>query len=79
MKATLIVIENEKDHAQAKALVEELMRSENLADRARMVAQARLIETYERSRSFCRASRATTGVLASAPLRPISGRCLRTS
>ena len=50
MKATLIVIENEKDHVQAKALVEELMRSENVADRARMVAQARLIEAYERAR-----------------------------
>ena len=50
MKATLIVIENEKDHVQAKALVEELMRSENVADRARMVAQARLIEAYERTR-----------------------------
>ena len=50
MKATLIVIENEKDHVQAKALVEELMRSENVADRERMVAQARLIEAYERTR-----------------------------
>ena len=50
MKATLIVIENEKDHVQAKELVEELMRSENVADRARMVAQARLIEAYERTR-----------------------------
>jgi HTH-type transcriptional regulator/antitoxin HigA len=50
MKATLIIIENEKDHAQAKALVEELMGSEGVADRARMVAQARLIEAYERSR-----------------------------
>ena len=50
MKATLIIIENEKDHEQAKALVEELMGSENVADRARMVAQARLIEAYERAR-----------------------------
>lgn len=50
MKATLIIIENEKDHGQAKALVEELMRSEDAADRARMVAQARLIEAYERAR-----------------------------
>ena len=50
MKATLIIIENEKDHVQAKALVEELMRSDNAADRARMVAQARLIEAYERTR-----------------------------
>jgi HTH-type transcriptional regulator / antitoxin HigA len=50
MKATLIIIENEKDHAQAKALIEDLMRSEDASDRARMVAQARLIEAYERSR-----------------------------
>jgi HTH-type transcriptional regulator / antitoxin HigA len=50
MKATLIIIENEKDHEQAKALVEELMGSENAAERARMVAQARLIEAYERAR-----------------------------
>lgn len=50
MKATLIIIENEKDHAQAKALIEELMGSEDAADRARVVAQARLIESYERAR-----------------------------
>lgn len=50
MKATLIIIENEKDHAQAKALIEDLMRSDDAPDRARMVAQARLIEAYERSR-----------------------------
>ena len=50
MKATLIIIENDNDHAQAKALIEELMGSEDAADRARMMAQARLIEAYERSR-----------------------------
>ncbi len=50
MKATLIVIENDEDHAEAMALVERLMRSEARSDRARMVAQARLIESYERSR-----------------------------
>lgn len=50
MKATLIIIENEQDHAQAKALIEELMGSEDAADRARVVAQARLIEAYERAR-----------------------------
>lgn len=50
MKATLIIIENEKDHAEAKALIEELMGSEDAADRARVVAQARLIEAYERAR-----------------------------
>jgi HTH-type transcriptional regulator/antitoxin HigA len=50
MKATLIIIENDNDHAQAKALIDELMGSEDAADRARMMAQARLIEVYERSR-----------------------------
>ena len=50
MKATLIIIENGNDHAQAKALIDELMGSEDAADRARMMAQARLIEAYERSR-----------------------------
>ena len=50
MKATLIIIENDNDHAQAKALIDELMGSEDAADRARMMAQARLIEAFERSR-----------------------------
>jgi hypothetical protein len=43
MKATLIVIENDADHAEAKALVEKLMRSSEPADLARMTAQARLV------------------------------------
>lgn len=50
MKTTLIVLENDADHAQAKALVEKLMESDDPADAARMAAQARLIEAYERSR-----------------------------
>ncbi len=50
MKTTLIVIQNDVDHAQAKALIEKLMDSKDPADRARMVAQACLTETYERSR-----------------------------
>jgi HTH-type transcriptional regulator / antitoxin HigA len=50
MKATLIIIENDNDHAQAKALIDELTGSEDAADRVRMMAQARLIEAYERSR-----------------------------
>jgi HTH-type transcriptional regulator/antitoxin HigA len=50
MKATLIIIENDRDHAQAKALIEELMGWDDVADQARMAAQARLIEAYERSR-----------------------------
>ena len=35
MKTTLIVIQNDADHAQAKALVEKLMDSKDPADRAR--------------------------------------------
>jgi HTH-type transcriptional regulator/antitoxin HigA len=50
MKATLIIIQNEADHQAAKALVSKLMRSSEADDRARMVAQARLIEAYERTR-----------------------------
>ena len=50
MKATLIVIQNEADHADAKQLVARLMSSDDRADRARMAAQAWLIESYERSR-----------------------------
>ena len=44
MKATLIIIQNQADHEAAKALVGKLMQSNEAADRARMVAQARLIE-----------------------------------
>ncbi len=50
MKTTLIVIQNDADHTQAKALVEKLMNSSDPADHARMVAQACLTEAYERSR-----------------------------
>lgn len=50
MKTTLIVIQNEVDHAEAKALLARLMESGDPADRARRIAQARLIEAYERSR-----------------------------
>lgn len=50
MKATLIVIQSDADHAQAKALVERLLASNDASDRARMAAQARLLEAYERSR-----------------------------
>jgi HTH-type transcriptional regulator/antitoxin HigA len=50
MKATLIVIQNEADHAEAKALVARLMRSGTEPDRARLLAQARLIEAYEKTR-----------------------------
>lgn len=50
MKTTLIVIQNDTDHAQAKALIESLMLSDSPGDRARMTAQAQLIEAYERAR-----------------------------
>lgn len=50
MKATLIVIQSDADYGQAKTLVEKLMDSDDPGDRARMTAQARLIEAYERSR-----------------------------
>src|ERR1700683_417473 len=50
MKATLFVIENDADHARAKELVEKLVGSRDPADQARMTAQARLIEAYERVR-----------------------------
>jgi HTH-type transcriptional regulator/antitoxin HigA len=50
MKATLFVIENDRDHAEAKALIEKLMGSDDAADQARMAAQARLMEAYERAR-----------------------------
>jgi HTH-type transcriptional regulator/antitoxin HigA len=50
MKATLFVIENDVDHAQAKALIEKLMGSSDPADQVRMIAQARLIEAYEHAR-----------------------------
>jgi hypothetical protein len=46
MKTTLIVIQNDADHAQAKVLVEKLMNSKDPVDQARMVAQAYLTERY---------------------------------
>jgi HTH-type transcriptional regulator/antitoxin HigA len=49
MKTTLIVIQDEADHAEAKRLIEKLMGSSEPEDRARMLAQARLVEAYERS------------------------------
>ena len=49
MKTTLIVIQNEADHADAKRLIEKLMGSNDSQDRARMIAQARLVEAYERT------------------------------
>jgi HTH-type transcriptional regulator / antitoxin HigA len=50
MKATLVIVENDKDHQQAKALLEKLMNSADPSDQGRLVAQARLIEAYEQGR-----------------------------
>lgn len=50
MKATLIVIENDADHRTATSLIAKLMDSSEPAGRARMIAQARLVEAYEKSR-----------------------------
>ena len=50
MKTTLIVLENDSDHAEAKVLVGKLLQSNRPADRTRMLAQAHLIEAYERVR-----------------------------
>ena len=50
MKATLIVIQNDADHAQAKELIASLMTSERAEDQARLMAQAQLVEAYERTR-----------------------------
>jgi HTH-type transcriptional regulator/antitoxin HigA len=57
MKTTLIVIQSDADHAAAKALAEKLMESNDPGDSARLAAQARLIEAYERDRWPRRAPR----------------------
>jgi HTH-type transcriptional regulator / antitoxin HigA len=46
----LFMIENDSDHFHAKALIERLMESNDPTDQARMAAQARLVEAYERAR-----------------------------
>jgi HTH-type transcriptional regulator / antitoxin HigA len=50
MRATLILIEDDTDHTQAKTLLSKLMESADPQEQQRMVAQARLIEAYERTR-----------------------------
>lgn len=50
MKASLIVIRNDADHAEAKAFAGKLMVSKNPDDALKLAAQARLIEAYELSR-----------------------------
>ena len=49
MGATLVIVENDRDHLQAKALVERLRDTTDPSDQARLIAQARLIEAYEQS------------------------------
>lgn len=50
MKATLIIVQNDADHRAALALIDQLITSDTPADRARMLAQARLVEAYEKER-----------------------------
>ncbi len=47
MDATVILIDNDKELARARALVERLWDSDDQADVARLEAQARLIAAYE--------------------------------
>jgi HTH-type transcriptional regulator / antitoxin HigA len=47
MDATLIVIGSDRELARARALVDQLMMSDDPADIARLQAQARLIAAYE--------------------------------
>lgn len=46
----MVIVETDEDHAEAKALIEKLMGSDDAEDRARIRAQAQLIEAYERAR-----------------------------
>jgi len=50
MDATLILIDNDKELARARALVERLWDSDESGDVARLQAQARLIAAYEESK-----------------------------
>lgn len=50
MKTTLIVIEDDADHAAAKALAARLIQSDRPEDIARFAAQAQLIEAWEKKR-----------------------------
>src|SRR3984893_9310271 len=50
MDATLILIDSDAELARARALVDRLWESDELADLARLQAQARLIAAYEESR-----------------------------
>ena len=50
MDATLILIDSDAEFARARALVDQLMASDNPADIARLQAQARLIAAYEKGK-----------------------------
>jgi HTH-type transcriptional regulator/antitoxin HigA len=50
METMLIVIDSDAELARARALVEELWKSDNPADIARLQAQARLIAAFEESK-----------------------------
>jgi HTH-type transcriptional regulator / antitoxin HigA len=50
MDATLIVIDNDAELARARALVDQLWKSDDPADVARLQAQARLIAAYEENK-----------------------------
>jgi HTH-type transcriptional regulator / antitoxin HigA len=50
MDATLILIDSDAELARARALVDRLWDSEDLADVARLQAQACLIAAYEQSK-----------------------------
>ena len=50
MDATLVVIDSDAELARARALVDQLMGSEDPADVARLRAQARLIAAYEQEK-----------------------------
>jgi HTH-type transcriptional regulator/antitoxin HigA len=50
MDATLIVIDSDAELARARALVDQLMASNDPADIARLQAQARLIAAYEETK-----------------------------
>jgi HTH-type transcriptional regulator / antitoxin HigA len=50
MDATLILIDSDAELARARALVDRLWESDDPADIARLLAQARLIAAYEASK-----------------------------
>jgi HTH-type transcriptional regulator/antitoxin HigA len=50
MDATLVVIDSDAELARARALVDQLMASDEPSDVARLEAQARLIAAYEESK-----------------------------